>query len=80
MGTENPDAKPKFFKETKEVACLTDFNRKLICPQDWFYSTLYREMLVTMYKKLKQEVPDAIMTRFEKYDKKSVFLAIEDKF
>ena len=37
-------------------------------------------MLVTMYKKLKQEVPDAIMTRFEKYDKKSVFLAIEDKF
>ena len=78
MGTENPENKPKLIKEMKDAACLTDFNRKLICPQDWFYSTLYRELLITFYKKLKLEVPEAIMTRFFKYDKKSNFIEIED--
>lgn len=36
-------------------------------------------MLITLYRKLKQEVPEAIMTRFVKYDKKQVFLAIDDQ-
>ena len=35
-------------------------------------------MLVTFYSKLKQEVPEAIMTRFIKYDRKSNFIEIED--
>ena len=32
MGTDNPENKQKFIKETKEIGTLTDFNRKLICP------------------------------------------------
>ena len=41
----------KFLKETKEVGVITDFNRKLLVSQDWFYSQLFRDLLSTFYRK-----------------------------
>lgn len=53
QGTQGPPM-PKFLKEMKDAGCTTDFNRKLICSQDWFFSSLYRDMLRNFYKKLGQ--------------------------
>ena len=64
-------------KETKEVGVVTDFNRKLLVSQDWFYSELYRNMLEAFYKRQGKSVPDEILIRFARHDKRGNYKSIE---
>ena len=44
--TQHPNhIKTNFLVNTKDIAVGTDFNRKLLVTQDWFYSQLYRNSL-----------------------------------
>ena len=57
---------------------MTDFNRKLLVSQDWFYSRLYRDMLANFYKKQGKEVPEAITARYQRHDVKGNYRGIEE--
>ena len=67
-----------FFKEMKDVGMTTDFNRKLLVSQDWFYSHLYRDMLRVFYKKQGKTVPEFILKRFKRHDIKGNFKEFDD--
>ena len=72
QGTQGP-INVGFFKEMKDAGMTTDFNRKLLVSQDWFYSQLYRDMLRVVYKKQGKPVPDYILKRFARHDLKGNF-------
>ena len=38
-------------KEKKDVGVVTEFHRRLLSTQDWFYSKLYRDMATTYYER-----------------------------
>ena len=67
MGTQGP-IEPKFLKEMRDVGVVTDFNRRLLVSQDWFYSQLYRDMLRAFYTKAGEQVPESILSRFSLHD------------
>ena len=67
--TQHPNhIKTNFLTNTKDIAVGTDFNRKLLVTQDWFYSQLYRNLLRQFYKKLGQSVPEEIETLLRHHD------------
>ena len=57
-----------FLKETKDAGVGTDFNRKLLVTQDWFYSKIYRRLLRKYYESLGKSVPEEIETLFKYHD------------
>ena len=57
---------------------MTDFNRKLLVSQDWFYSQLYRDMLRAFYRKQGKEVPEYILVRYRRHDSKGNYRGIQE--
>ena len=62
----------------KDAGVVTDFNRKLLCSQDWFFSQLYRDMLRAFFSKQGQVVPEGIIHRFNRHDLKGNFKELDD--
>ena len=54
------------------MAVGTDFNRKLLVTQDWFYSKIYRKLVRQFYQNLGMFVPEEIETLFKHHDQIAV--------
>ena len=59
--------------EKKDMQVGTDVSKQeMIASQDWFYSELYRALLIGYFKKQKLPVPKSIKNAFAAFDHKNV--------
>lgn len=68
----------KFLKETREIGIVTDFNKKFLVSQDWFFSQLYRDMLRDFFKKQGKQLPEGIAIRFRRHDTKGNYMNFDE--
>ena len=66
------------FTEMKDVGTVTEPNRRLLTSQDWFFSHLFRETVQKYFEKIGESVPEAILERFKKHDKKNKYRGFDD--
>ena len=61
------------YKEQCDVAVGTDFSRRLLAPNDWYYSQLFRRLLKQHYAKFKQPIRYEVENSFKAHDQENYY-------
>ncbi len=70
--------RPKFLPKMKDIGVVTDFNRKFLASQDWFYSQIFRDMLGEFYKNQGKKLPEGIAIRFRRHDGRGNYMSFDE--
>lgn len=68
----------KFLKPTRDVGTITNFNRKFIVTQDWFFSKLYRQLIQKYFDRQDVPIPAKVLSRFNKYHRTETFREFDE--